>query len=34
MSFAEFRQKAQELDRITNNLTTDEVEEMVNIIIV
>lgn len=34
MSFTEFRQKAHELDRITNNLTTDEVEEMVNIIIV
>jgi len=34
MSFAEFKQKSKELDKITDNLPTDEVEEMVFIIIV
>jgi hypothetical protein len=34
MSFAEFKQKSQELDKITDKLTTNEIEEMVYIIIV
>lgn len=32
MSFAEFKSKARELDKITDELTTNEVEEMVSFI--
>ena len=34
MHFSEFRQKSQELDKITDNLPTSEIEEMVYNIIV
>lgn len=34
ISFSEFKQKSKEMDKITDNRSTDEIEEMVPIILV
>ena len=33
ISFSEFKQKSKEMDKITDKLSADEIEEMVHIII-
>ena len=32
MNFTEFKQKSQDLDKITDNLSTKEIEEMVRVL--